>query len=83
MHDAIVLANRINGLPFHPIAEEIEAMFKEYQEERIDWVNQGFESSKVFKSMTGQVIKSMLHRMPDPNGNCNTYLTCVLNFFSN
>ncbi|KAG0287066.1 hypothetical protein BGZ97_007204, partial [Linnemannia gamsii] len=54
MHDAIVLANRINGLPFHPIAEEIEAMFKEYQEERIDWVNQGFESSKVFKSMTGQ-----------------------------
>ncbi|KAG0284018.1 hypothetical protein BGZ96_011621 [Linnemannia gamsii] len=54
MHDAIVLANRINGLPFHPIAEEIVTMFKEYQEERIDWVIKGFESSKVFKSMAGQ-----------------------------
>ncbi|KAF9117682.1 hypothetical protein BG015_006895, partial [Linnemannia schmuckeri] len=37
MHDAIALANRINGLPFHPIASEIEAAFKEYQDERIGW----------------------------------------------
>lgn len=55
MHDAIVLANRINGLPFHPIAEEIENAFKEYKEERVDWVNKAFESSKAFKTMTGQV----------------------------
>ncbi|KAK5796906.1 hypothetical protein F5H01DRAFT_418834 [Linnemannia elongata] len=31
MHDAIALANRINGLPFHPIAEEIEDAFKAYK----------------------------------------------------
>ncbi|KAK5796881.1 hypothetical protein F5H01DRAFT_401123 [Linnemannia elongata] len=54
MHDAIALANRINGLPFHPIAEEIEDAFKAYQEERIDWVEKAFENSKAFRTMAGQ-----------------------------
>ncbi|KAK3813788.1 MAG: hypothetical protein JOS17DRAFT_840621 [Linnemannia elongata] len=62
MHDAIVLANRINGLPFHPIAEEIENAFKEYKEERVDWVNKAFESSKAFKTMTGQSFASKATR---------------------
>lgn len=60
MHDAIALANRINGLPFHPIAEEIEDAFKAYQEERIDWVEKAFENSKAFRTMAGQVRDGLL-----------------------
>lgn len=60
MHDAIALANRINGLPFHPVAEEIEAAFKAYKEERIDWVEKAFDHSKVFRTMAGQVQEGLL-----------------------
>ncbi|KAK5796987.1 hypothetical protein F5H01DRAFT_127361 [Linnemannia elongata] len=62
MHDAIALANRINGLPFHPIAEEIEDAFKAYQEERIDWVEKAFDTSKVFRTMAGQTLSSKVTR---------------------
>ncbi|KAK5796975.1 hypothetical protein F5H01DRAFT_385415 [Linnemannia elongata] len=62
MHDAIALANRINGLPFHPIAEEIEDAFKAYQEERIDWVEKAFENSKAFRTMAGQSVSSKATR---------------------
>ncbi|KAG0273713.1 hypothetical protein BGZ95_010487 [Linnemannia exigua] len=62
MHDAIALANRINGLPFHPIADEIEDAFKEYKAERIDWVITAFNSSKTLKNMAGQSISSMIAR---------------------
>ncbi|KAG9063208.1 hypothetical protein KI688_004810 [Linnemannia hyalina] len=55
MHDAIALANRINGLPFHPTADEIETVFKEYQNERVGWVNAAFENSKMMRNMVGQV----------------------------
>ncbi|OAQ29847.1 FAD/NAD(P)-binding domain-containing protein [Linnemannia elongata AG-77] len=57
MHDAIVLANLINGLPFHPVAEEIEAAFKAYQDERFQWVLDAFNSSKVHRTMMGQRIQ--------------------------
>lgn len=60
MHDAIALANRINGLPFHPAADEIEAAFMEYQNERIEWVNAAFENSKLMRNMVGQVTTGML-----------------------
>ncbi|KAK3805681.1 MAG: hypothetical protein JOS17DRAFT_615596 [Linnemannia elongata] len=62
MHDAIALANRINGLPFHPIADEIEAAFKEYQNERIEWVKAAFESSKMMRNMVGQSMSSKITR---------------------
>ncbi|KAF9140911.1 hypothetical protein BG015_001469, partial [Linnemannia schmuckeri] len=62
MHDAIALANRINGLPFHPIASEIEAAFKEYQEERIGWVEAAFENSKMMRNMVGQSMSSKITR---------------------
>ncbi|KAG0373980.1 hypothetical protein BGX24_010989 [Mortierella sp. AD032] len=55
MHDAVALANGINGLPFHPIADEIEDAFKEYRAERIDWVITAYNSSKALKNMAGQV----------------------------
>ncbi|KAK3813783.1 MAG: hypothetical protein JOS17DRAFT_760957 [Linnemannia elongata] len=55
MHDAIVLANRINGLPFHPIAVEIEAAFTEYKKERIGWVENADDNSRAFVTMVGQV----------------------------
>ncbi|KAG0050058.1 hypothetical protein BGZ89_003974 [Linnemannia elongata] len=54
LHDAIVLANLINGLPFHPIASEIEAAFKAYRDERYDLVNAAFDNSKVHRTMAGQ-----------------------------
>jgi hypothetical protein len=55
MHDAIVLANRINGLPFHPVSKEIEAAFKAYKKERIEWVGRAFDNSRAFVTMVGQV----------------------------
>ncbi|KAK5802012.1 hypothetical protein F5H01DRAFT_81527 [Linnemannia elongata] len=62
MHDAIALANRINGLPFHPIADEIEAAFKEYQNERVEWVNAAFENSKLLRNLVGQSMSSKFTR---------------------
>ena len=59
IHDAIALANGINGLPFHPVADEIEAVFKAYKEERIDWVEKAFENSKAFRTMAGQVKEGL------------------------
>jgi 2-polyprenyl-6-methoxyphenol hydroxylase-like FAD-dependent oxidoreductase len=55
VQDAIVLANLINGLPFHPIAEEIEAAFKAYQEERMPWVKDAHKISQTHRTMVGQV----------------------------
>lgn len=55
MHDAIVLANLINGLPFHPIAEEIENAFRAYKSERVDWVKKAYSSSALFRTMAGPV----------------------------
>ncbi|KAG0280935.1 hypothetical protein BGZ97_009340, partial [Linnemannia gamsii] len=62
MHDDVALANRINGLPFHPIAEEIEAAFMEYKAERINWVNAAFSTSRVFRNMAGQSLSSTITR---------------------
>ncbi|KAG9071660.1 hypothetical protein KI688_005873 [Linnemannia hyalina] len=62
IHDAIALANGINGLPFHPVADEIEAAFRAYKEERIDWVEKAFENSKAFRTMAGQSVSSKVTR---------------------
>ncbi|KAF9310419.1 hypothetical protein BGZ91_007099, partial [Linnemannia elongata] len=62
MHDAIVLANHINGLPFHPISDEIEAAFKAYQNERVEWVNAAFETSKMMRNFAGQSLSSKITR---------------------
>ncbi|KAF9532136.1 hypothetical protein EC957_002543, partial [Mortierella hygrophila] len=62
MHDAIALASGINGLPFHPVADEIEAAFRAYMTERIDWVEKAFGHSKVFRSMAGQSLTSKVTR---------------------
>ncbi|KAF9545269.1 hypothetical protein EC957_011142 [Mortierella hygrophila] len=69
MHDAIALANHINGLPFHPIADEIEAAFKEYQNERFEWVKIAFENSKMMrnvvgKSMSSKITRAIIKRVP-------------------
>ncbi|KAG0285167.1 hypothetical protein BGZ96_010525 [Linnemannia gamsii] len=58
LHDAIVLANVINGLPFHPVADEIEAAFKAYQDERMQWVLDAFKVSQVHRTMVGQIVGS-------------------------
>ncbi|KAF9154194.1 hypothetical protein BG015_001651 [Linnemannia schmuckeri] len=62
IHDAIVLANRINGLSFHPTAQEIKNAFQEYKNERNDLVKAAFDSSKVFRTMAGQGLQSKLTR---------------------
>ncbi|KAF9120613.1 hypothetical protein BGX30_003081 [Mortierella sp. GBA39] len=58
VQDAMVLANLINGLPFHPIAEEIEAAFKAYQEERMPWVKDAHKISQTHRTMVGQSFAS-------------------------
>ncbi|KAK5797006.1 hypothetical protein F5H01DRAFT_373550 [Linnemannia elongata] len=69
MHDAIVLANLINGLPFHPIAEEIENAFAAYKRERIDWVKKAYSSSALFRTMAGptmaaKMVRYIMKRIP-------------------
>ncbi|KAF9145264.1 hypothetical protein BG015_011951 [Linnemannia schmuckeri] len=58
VQDAMVLANLINGLPLHPIAEEIEAAFKAYQEERMPWVKDAHKISQTHRTMVGQSFAS-------------------------
>ncbi|KAG0373979.1 hypothetical protein BGX24_010988 [Mortierella sp. AD032] len=62
MHDAIVLANLINGLPFHPVAEEIENAFKAYKKERFEWVKKAFGNSAMFRTMAGPSLSAKLVR---------------------
>ncbi|KAF9920049.1 hypothetical protein FBU30_010219 [Linnemannia zychae] len=69
IHDAIAVANRIYGLPFHPVIEEIDAAFKEYKKERINWVMSGFNSSRIHRTMAGQstsawIIQQIFKRIP-------------------
>ncbi|KAF9537100.1 hypothetical protein EC957_008865 [Mortierella hygrophila] len=58
VQDAMVLANLINGLPFHPIADEIEAAFKAYQDERMPWVKDAHKISQTHRTMVGQSFAS-------------------------
>ncbi|KAK5796888.1 hypothetical protein F5H01DRAFT_401385 [Linnemannia elongata] len=53
MHDAIALANR-QRTPFILSRRRLKDAFKAYQEERIDWVEKAFDTSKVFRTMAGQ-----------------------------
>ncbi|KAF9539776.1 hypothetical protein EC957_005070 [Mortierella hygrophila] len=62
MHDAIVLANLINGLPFHPISEEVEDAFRAYKKERIDWVEKAYSSSAMFRTMAGPTMAAKMVR---------------------
>ncbi|KAF9126825.1 hypothetical protein BGW39_006329 [Mortierella sp. 14UC] len=69
MHDAITLANYINALPFHPTADEITAAFKAYQDERQLWVQEAFDSSRIFKTMAatsfmGKVVRFCTKHLP-------------------
>ncbi|KAG0373918.1 hypothetical protein BGX24_011062 [Mortierella sp. AD032] len=64
MHDAVTLANYINALPFHPTANEITAAFKAYYNERRPWVQEAFDSSKIFKTMTASVYKHIAEVKP-------------------
>ncbi|KAF9931287.1 hypothetical protein FBU30_010516 [Linnemannia zychae] len=70
MHDAIVLANYINGLPFHPVVEEIEAAFAAYRAERIEWVERAFVTSSMGRNAVAKGYKAVMMRfvikhMPD------------------
>ncbi|KAG0202466.1 hypothetical protein BGX33_009702 [Mortierella sp. NVP41] len=70
IHDAISLANNIQALPDHPTAKDITKAFKAYQDERSSWAQEGFESSKVFRSMTsdgltGKLIRWFAKHLPD------------------
>ncbi|KAG0276778.1 hypothetical protein BGZ96_003144 [Linnemannia gamsii] len=72
MHDAIVLANRINGLPFHPTAQEMEDVFQEYKDESHDLVKAAFNASKVHRTMAGQHIPEwVFHRIQVQATSCH------------
>ncbi|KAG0203750.1 hypothetical protein BGX33_008920 [Mortierella sp. NVP41] len=78
MHDAIVLANYIDALPAHPTADEIEKAFHDYRAERIERVEEAFESSKMFRNMVDKasnlkrivgvkpiIVRFILKNMPE------------------
>ncbi|KAF9105768.1 hypothetical protein BGX29_011470 [Mortierella sp. GBA35] len=53
-----------------PQAKDITKAFKAYQDERSSWAQEGFESSKVFRSMTsdgltGKLIRWFAKHLPD------------------
>ncbi|KAF9126821.1 hypothetical protein BGW39_006325 [Mortierella sp. 14UC] len=62
MHDALTLANYINALPHHPSADQIAQAFKAYREERIHWVQEAFDTSKIFKVMAAKTIVGKIVR---------------------
>ncbi|KAG0279759.1 hypothetical protein BGZ95_000291 [Linnemannia exigua] len=63
MHDAIVLANYINGLPLHPVVEEIEQAFAAYKADRIEWVERAFATSQMAQSMVAKGFKATMMRL--------------------
>ncbi|KAF9905575.1 hypothetical protein EC991_001536 [Linnemannia zychae] len=62
IHDAAILANYIDALPDHPIAEEIERAFLAYRADRIPWVEEAFEQSRMFRNMVDKGFKAMIVR---------------------
>ncbi|KAF9126820.1 hypothetical protein BGW39_006324 [Mortierella sp. 14UC] len=70
MHDAIVLANYINALPFHPVVDEIERALASYRAERIECVERAFETSQTLKKMVAKgvvpmIIRFVIKNMPE------------------
>lgn len=55
MHDAVILANYIDALPNCPSVYEIEKAFLAYKNDRIQWVEDVFEQSKLFRTMVDKV----------------------------
>ncbi|KAG9071531.1 hypothetical protein KI688_005743 [Linnemannia hyalina] len=62
MHDAVILANYIDALPDHPTTDDIEKAFLSYKGDRIEWVEDVFEQSKLFRSMVDKGIKATIIR---------------------
>ncbi|KAF8943002.1 hypothetical protein BGZ47_005915 [Haplosporangium gracile] len=54
MHDAVIFANYIDALPDHATTDDIEKAFLAYKSDRIQWVEDVFEQSKLFRSMVNR-----------------------------
>lgn len=70
MHDAVVLANYINALPFHPVLSEIENAFELYRSDRIEWAEKAYTSSQTIQSFVAKV------RRDDHTDNIS-FLLCI------
>ncbi|KAG0280161.1 hypothetical protein BGZ95_011087 [Linnemannia exigua] len=62
IHDAVVLANRLQALPDQPSVEDIEKAFSLYRKERFPKVQAAFNSSLALKSMVEQNLKGVMMR---------------------
>ncbi|KAF9091037.1 hypothetical protein BGX23_005553 [Mortierella sp. AD031] len=56
MHDAITLANTTNALPDDPSVNDIIESFRAYKGERLPWLQEAVDSSKIFKTMTSMTF---------------------------
>ncbi|KAG0056289.1 hypothetical protein BGZ89_002147 [Linnemannia elongata] len=63
IHDAISLANYIVSLPHWCEQKDIDHRFKAYQEERMPWIKEAFESNKLFKGMVEKNFKATMIRL--------------------
>ncbi|KAF9905568.1 hypothetical protein EC991_001529 [Linnemannia zychae] len=63
IHDAITLANYIVSLPHWCEQKDIESRFRAYQDERMPWIKESFENSKVFKGMVEKSLKATMIRL--------------------
>ncbi|KAF9410196.1 hypothetical protein BGZ94_001724 [Podila epigama] len=62
MHDAIALANWLNVIPYNPTVADLEYAFREYQDERMPYVIQGFKHSQSNSRITASSSKGHLNR---------------------
>ncbi|KAF9154278.1 hypothetical protein BG015_001391 [Linnemannia schmuckeri] len=63
IHDAISLANYIVSLPHWCEQKDIDHRFKAYQDERMPWIKEAFESNKLFKGMVEKSLKATMIRL--------------------
>ncbi|KAF8943903.1 hypothetical protein BGZ47_004898 [Haplosporangium gracile] len=63
IHDAILLANYIVSLPHWYEQKDIDHRFKAYQDERMPWIKEAFESNKPFKGMIEKNFKATMIRL--------------------
>ncbi|KAG0283053.1 hypothetical protein BGZ96_012587 [Linnemannia gamsii] len=63
IQDAISLANYIVSLPHWCEQKDIDHRLKAYQDERMPWIKEAFESNKLFKGMVEKNLKATMIRL--------------------
>ncbi|KAG0206706.1 hypothetical protein BGX33_007282 [Mortierella sp. NVP41] len=66
--DAVTLANWIVSLPSYSVLEDVSYAFQSYQDERMPYIKESFETSKFFKKMLNGTFKAKMVRFVSKYG---------------